>query len=375
MLRRVAALVTALALGLAGGAQAAAPAPAAGWCSRPGLTVLALPHGEFGCVHTAGDAYDSHAQSYAMAMRIKPATAPVPCYGDGTTGPRIQFLYGFYDGLPNRIKAVTAEVRSQIAPRMQAVVNGQGHGLDLGLRFAMEKGCKGVSVIPIHVPRTIQYTGSAGDPNGQLKRLAAWLDAHGFNRSDRKYQVLWDGWNIGACGVGLLAELAPGGQQLSSLPVSPLVSGAPTVGGHTDPTEGKSQTLLLGSLYSMVFNHAGGPKGPSCFNTQGISTVTPELHELFHTLGAVQFDAPHANSTGHCDDAPSVMCPGQGPGYGGGVKNPSCAKVLIETLDCGEDDYWGPSAPAGSYLSTHWNIAKSTFFGSQPQDSLAALPF
>jgi hypothetical protein len=104
-----------------------------------------------------------------------------------------------------------------------------------------------------------------------------------------------------------------------------------------------------------------------------MSTVLPQIHELFHTLGAVQLDAPHAN-TGHCDDAPSIMCPGGGIGYGLGVNNPSCAKVIVETLDCGMDDYWNPNPNAGSYLSTHLNIAKSQFFGPQPQDNLAASP-
>ena len=123
----------------------------------------------------------------------------------------------------------------------------------------------------------------------------------------------------------------------------------------------------------MVFNHAGGKNGPSCFNTQGLSKVTPQIHELFHTLGAVQLDSPHAN-TGHCDDAPSVMCPGRDPGTAAASTTRAAPRSLVETLDCGMDDYWNPDPKAGSYLSYHLNIAKSQFFGQQPTDLIAALP-
>ena len=252
---------------------------------------------------------------------------------------------------------------------MQAVINGQALGKNLGLRFAWTKGCGAIDVKVIKFPTSIQYGGdNPGDPTGQLQRAADWLSTHGYDRDDRKYQILWDGWNYGACGIGFLANSVP----VTSLPVAPLSDGLPTLGGHTDPA---LITKVNATKVSMVFNHAGGQHGPTCFDTQGISTVTPQLHELFHTLGAVQRDAPHANDTGHCDDAPSVMCPGQGPGYGGGVSNPSCRKVIVETLDCGMDDYWNPNPSAGSYLATHLNIAKSQFFGPQPQDYLTASPY
>jgi hypothetical protein len=266
-----------------------------------------------------------------------------------------------------------------MAPRMQAVINGQALGRNLGLRFACTKGAVDVKVVKF--PSSVQNGPHPEDPGFVLGRAADYLDSIGLNREDRRYQILWDGWNKPACGVGFLLRAAP----VTSLPASPLNEGLPTLGGHTDPgvvvrpvTKPVLRPIFginFSTLYSMVFNHAGGPKGPTCFNTQGISTVTPQLHELFHTLGAVQPDAPHANDTGHCDDAPSVMCPGGGPGYGGGINIPACRKVLVETLDCGMDDYWNPNPTVGNYLLNHLNIARSQFFGPQPQDNLAAAPF
>lgn len=341
-------------------------------CGGQGFTKLVQSASRYSCVHTALDTFDSHALSAAKAMGLKPATAKVKCYGDGTTGSRIQFLYGYYPGLPNRVAAVTAQIRTQMAPRMQAVIDGQGLSKDLGLRFAFTKGCGAIDVKVVKFPRSVQYDDdNPGDPYHQMNRVTKYLSTHGFTREDRKYQVLFDGWNVGACGIGETFELA-------SVPSNPFADGFPTLGGHTDPgtilhAEGVVPNGLGSTRYSLVWNHAGGPHGPSCFNTQGISTVTPQLHELFHTLGAVQLDAPHAR-TGHCDDAPSIMCPGQGPGYGGGISNPSCRKVLVETLDCGMDDYWNPNPSPSSYLFTHLNIAKSKFFGAQPQDYLAPAP-
>lgn len=344
-------------------------------CGGQGFTKVTVPLSARGfiCVHdvsNANDAYDTRAASYAKAMGIRPATKSVTCYGDGTTGPRVQMIYGYYDGMPNRAAQVIAQFRTQLAPRMQAVISNQSNGQDLGLRFVWTKGCGAIDVKVIKFPRSVQYATNPSDPGGQIGRAANTLISLGYNRSDRKYQILWDGWNGPACGIGEVIPLDP----VTSTPYNPTADGFHSVGGHTDPGVEADDPVGLVSKYSMIFNHAGGQHGPSCFNTQGMSTVTPEIHELFHTLGAVQLDAPHANQTAHCDDAPSVMCPGQGPGYGQGISNPSCARVIVETLDCGEDDYWAPNPVVGSYLATHHNIAKSPYFGMQPEDYLAAAP-
>lgn len=386
MIRRKPALAAlALVLGTASTAMAVAPtAPASSGLVRTvrdaaacgtGFTLITMPSTKagYGCVHSSNDPLQPGPDAFpqprlsATSAARGPAAAKVPCYGDGTTGPRIQMIYGYYDGLPNRAKAVTAAVNQRIAPRMQAVINAQSLGRDLGLRFAMTKGCKAVDVKVVKFPASVQDATNPLDPGGQLGRAADYLASIGMDRADRKYQILWDGYNGGACGIG---EAFVGLPPVSSAPVSPIAEGLPTLGGRTEPGYGRAK--LFTTQYSMVFNHAGGKGGPSCFEV-GMSGATVELHELFHTLGAVQLDAPHAD-TGHCFDAPSVMCSGGVEGYGLGIQIPACVKVLVETLDCGMDDYWNPSPRAGDYLSTHLNVAKSQFFGPQPQDLLTASP-
>lgn len=350
--------------------------PDAPECGGPGFSKIVVPLSPrgFSCVHSAADQPPTTEQARAVAAPAAstrgPATAPVPCYGDGTTGSRVQFIYGYYDGLPNRSKVVIDQVRRYFAPRMQAVFKNQSEGRDLSMRFVWTKGCGAIDVKVVKFPRSVQYGSDPRDPGGQLGRAANTLQALGYNRPDRKYHILWDGWNVGACGIGELIPFDP----VTSAPYAPTNQGLPSLGARSnaDATNAVNGTGLV-STYSMTFNHAGGQYGPSCFTGRGLSTVTTEIHEVFHTLGAVQLDAPNAD-TGHCQDAPSVMCSGNAEGYGKGVYIKACGRVLVETLDCGMNDYWAPNPRAGDYLFTHYNIAKSPFFGPQPQDTLAPAP-
>jgi len=404
VLRKLIAVAAALAVASTGvSAASGSSEPAAGAapvsivrdaidCGGPGFSKVFSTSGNrlSMCVHTAHDQFDALAGSSARAVAVKPATAPVKCYGDGQTGPRVQMIYGYHDGLPNRSRTVVAQVQREMAPRMQAVVKAQSLGQDLGIRFAFTKGCKAIDVKVIKFPRSVQYATNPVDPAGQLHRMADYLEDKGYNRQDWKYQVLWDGWNGrnggGACGIAQTYPIDP----VTSAPISPLNEGLPTLAGRTDPgtvtrpaTSPVFRSPIVNDIIplhrnfaanvSIVWNHFGGIKGPSCFNLPSLSRVTTQLHELFHNLGAVQLDAPHAD-TGHCFDAPSVMCPGDLPGYGGGISNKICRNVLVETLDCGMDDYWNPSPRAGSYLSTHLNVANSQYFGPQPQDLLVTSP-
>ena len=47
-----------------------------------------------------------------------------------------------------------------------------------------------------------------------------------------------------------------------------------------------------------------------------------------------------------------------------------CGPDQEALLDCGDDDYFNTSPPAGNYLATHWNTANSSFL----QDDDAPLP-
>lgn len=68
------------------------------------------------------------------------------------------------------------------------------------------------------------------------------------------------------------------------------------------------------------------------------------IHELLHSMGALQVDAPNIDETdAHCNDGPDFMCwwIGRRPLH----------------VDYGGDDYFNPHPEPGSYLDTHFNIA------------------
>jgi hypothetical protein len=89
------------------------------------------------------------------------------------------------------------------------------------------------------------------------------------------------------------------------------------------------------------------------------------LHEVLHTLGAVQPSAPHFSGGAHCYEIYDVMCYTPKDGTAdvflrdcdiiGAAPNPG------KPLDCGNDDYFNPSPAPGSYLAGHWNVYDSGF--------------
>jgi hypothetical protein len=86
------------------------------------------------------------------------------------------------------------------------------------------------------------------------------------------------------------------------------------------------------------------------FATINASTM---LHELAHTMGAVQLSAPHTTGAGHCTDGRDVLCYNDGGRYG---RRYSTSRCSTEVFDCGKDDYFNARPSSGSYLARHWNL-------------------
>ncbi|MCA1834233.1 MAG: hypothetical protein ABR548_04965 [Actinomycetota bacterium] len=86
------------------------------------------------------------------------------------------------------------------------------------------------------------------------------------------------------------------------------------------------------------------------FNTLTASTM---LHELAHTMGAVQLSAPHTTGAGHCTDGRDILCYNDGGRYGRRFTTSRCSSEIV---DCGKDDYFNARPRSGTYLSNHWNL-------------------
>lgn len=78
------------------------------------------------------------------------------------------------------------------------------------------------------------------------------------------------------------------------------------------------------------------------------------LHELSHTLGAVQHSAPHSTGGFHCTDGKDIMCYNDGGEDGDQYDETNCPDQTH--YDCGADDYCNATPAAESYLATHWNL-------------------
>ena len=356
--------VVACSGGLASATPQHAPAPVS--CG-PGTerVVVGGPTVDQLCVHTAADTYAALGVRGPSASGATAAVRPT-CYGDGETGPRIQLVYGYAQGYPNRARVAVPQIRDVVAPRMEAMIRAGAEGKDLGLRFQMAPGCRTVDVKVVAFPRAAQETADLGVAVQQYAAISKHLDSSGLNRDDRKYLVFWDGWTTqGTCGIAT-TMMGPSPVSDSPQQVNPH-EGTPTAGAYTDVPS----TAGVGGLapkYAMVWGQVLRRGGPSCWGAGKGERPTTPVHELFHLLGAVQASAPHSDGAGHCVEVPSVMCYGEKTFY-----VPECDNRTMPVLDCGNDDYWDPDPAPGSYLDTHANVARSRFFGPQPQDALAGL--
>ena len=285
------------------------------------------------CVHKAADKVP-HLHPIKNASAMKPN-----CYGNGVNGFRVQLVYAFVDGKPNRSAQIVPKILNTWVPKMEGVVRqtSKEQGREIGLRLH-SPGCRlGVSVVSI--PKEIAYPGP-GD-SSQPGLVMNYLYERGFNKIDRKYMLWLDEASsvTGVCGV------------------APLLN-APVAGDNPTPVTphnlGSNEAISYVAIAFRANNQMS--RADNCWGNGAMGAKT-EMHELLHTLGAVQSTAPNSNKMGHCTDDLDIMCYSEG-----GVKTrPRCA-VRVELLDCGMDDYFHARPPAGSYLSTHWNVAQSSFF-------------
>ncbi|HEU5083223.1 MAG TPA: cell wall-binding repeat-containing protein [Acidimicrobiales bacterium] len=260
------------------------------------------------------------------------AVGSVPCIGDGVSGKRVQAIYAHPADRPNRASQVVPQIRTWAA-ETDAVINisAQKRGATRHVRFVTRSDCTlDVKVVTL----TAQ-----GDDN--LTNTVAELRLQGFDRTDRKYLVWMDSTVL--CGIASL-----------------YIDDRPTKDNANNSTTAPPTVARVDS---------------GCWGlaSRGQSV---EAHELVHGLGGVQPTAPNATANSHCNDESDRMCYADGsPGYAEWTR---CDVAREALLDCGGDDYFHPSPPAGSYLATHWNTANSDLLASSdvpppPPDKLTRL--
>lgn len=126
----------------------------------------------------------------------------------------------------------------------------------------------------------------------------------GFNKENKKYLVYYDGTSTFSCGGGAHPPQLPGS---------------------------------VSALYLQAIVYPSAPCKNNVFTTSVDSLGYWEyamIHEFFHTLGAVDYNAPHHTQSGHVSDGANDLM------YAGSAQWSFPAK-----LDIGRDDYFGHNNP------------------------------
>src|SRR5687767_4951523 len=186
------------------------------------------------------------------------AATAVPCYGDGTSGDRVQAIYARAGDVPDRYADVV-DLIGQWAANVDDVFADSA--ADTGgvrhVRWVTDANCD-LSVLHVELSTTGDDSWSA---------TASELSSLGLDRTDRKYLVWVDATTY--CGIA---------------------------GFQSDDRSGSNNANNRGPAYARVDTACWGQPNPV------------EAHELMHNLGGVQYSAPHSSGGGHCTDDYDRMC-------------------------------------------------------------------
>jgi len=237
------------------------------------------------------------------------SSSAVPCYGDGTSGNRVQVVYAHAEDVPDRFGALAGSLAAWVGNTdavfsdSAAATGGVRH-----VRWATDAGCN-------LVVQRVQLSTTGDD---SYSNTVSELKSVGLNRTDRKYLVWVDATLY--CGISSLYN-----------------------DDRPDQTNSNNRGPSFGRIDS------------GCW---GLAKST-EAHELMHMLGGVQYTAPHTSGGGHCTEDYDRMCYADAQGV---TMTYACSNTGYEKLfDCNHDDYYSTNPPTGSYLATHWNTASSSF--------------
>jgi hypothetical protein len=251
-----------------------------------------------------------------------PSAAPVCASGPDDAAFRVLYVLppSTLDWYEERVPLI----RAGIAAAQGIVLESSlPHGVDVRLKFV----CDANGEIDIPKLRTTE-----GPNVATFGTITSELRAQGFDKPNEKYWVLYEGLHA-ACG-GCVGQ----GQ------------------AWYDDRPGAENYHNRGNMYAITYI---GNYGPIRAPTATFTNVM--LHEAGHTMGAVQLSAPHTSGGFHCDDGADIMCYADGA-PGSKYASDLCPRLLVTSVgpempwDCGNDDYFHPIPPAGSYLDTHWNI-------------------
>lgn len=273
----------------------------------------------------------------AEAGTTPEASAGIQCYGNGTSGNRVQLLYAYASS--NRINTFRPWIEDRAAA-IDATYDASARqtGGRRFVRWLTDTDCN-LTITAVQVPSAALVIGNFNTAGGLIEAL----QNRGFTRQDRKYLV----WADTGTPTGITNGTCSG---IGTMYIDPKPTPGATANSNFNDRFG-GYTRVDDKCLFPVFDSVRGKV---------------EAHELMHTLGAVQPTAPHATVYGHCRDDYDIMCYVDGPGSSliSPRPCPTAAEELL--LDCRNDDYFSTAPAAGSYLANNWNSADSSWLEREP---------
>lgn len=316
----------------------------------------------------------AHAHPFARASAADPFfQATWPCTTQPTSdlppaissnAPQVKVIYAYANGATDNLTATGPLMQADakaVRDRLVTPVTGEAAGSTKTVRFdtgGTGGSCSGHEAQYLDI-QTVKLDNPAAfynPPNPTFQRLTDELKAKLPAPADGarvNYVVYADG--IEASNASGQADILIDDEKSFESPIN----------------QGEDGN---GRLFALVY----GVPGKSFTDSGAPSTGAREatfLHELSHTLGAVQDSAPNSTGAGHCTDEADIMCYADSSGKPVQTAcSPTLATPFDELYDCNNDDYWNPSPAAGNYLATHWNAYDSVFLCDVSNCDLSLTP-
>ena len=285
-------------------------------------------------------AFDAGEEEEILARLLFRGNERVPCVTNGSDGKRIVAVYAYPNGQPDNYSTYGKEIRMTLNA-IDGVWDAAADPYDQHPRWACDPATS--------FPRIMRFRSPAigSDRDYSFAEVVSALRRAGYSSPNRIYLIFADH-----------------------------IAGVYDLGGQAtiedDDRTGYWNLNNTGPAYAMIDAAEKGWRW--AYMWKGA------MHELGHALGAVQCSAPHSTCDPgeemhhHCWDEYDVMCyEDQGSYFDGrdgvaGTSDDRTTSIRCDAgspasalWDCGKNDYFNIDPIAGSYLATHWNVARSGF--------------
>ncbi|MFV0318616.1 MAG: hypothetical protein ACK5O2_16840 [Microthrixaceae bacterium] len=264
----------------------------------------------------------------AATTEVSDAFAEV-CDGSGSDGFRVQPVYAYVGAAPSQ--AALDEIAAAIEDADRDLgYSAERTGGERAVRWVTNSGSPGCRVMV----ETARITTGATDFEALMDDLEAQGVVPQIGQGSVKHLV----WTEGE----ILQPATPGGPRPSTCGLGEnYLDDKPL-----DPSNLNDNLWgTRAAIDDRCWGYSGGGSVP--------------LHELTHTLGAVQQSAPNYANGGHCDDEYDLMC--YGPGMRQVCPSTMGGRLSESMLDCNNDDYFDTDPVVGEYLCNRWNTSDSPY--------------